>query len=114
MQPRRAWRSVVRAWTARTRPTACSVGSEMSKGVSSPEPSDTTAETRSGRRRARALAKGPPRRGAAMAGPGAVPADGDPVAARLRHALDARLEPIERAVGAVDVPADARRVRAVV
>ena len=54
-------RSSVSACTDRTAAIAALVGTLMSNGVSSPAPSDTTFETRSGRRWASALAKCAPR-----------------------------------------------------
>ncbi len=60
-QPLRAARSLPARRAMRTPATAALVGTEMSNGASSPDPSEMAVDTRSGRRRASALTKCPPR-----------------------------------------------------
>ena len=76
----------------------------MSNAVSSPEPIEITRETRSGRRWPSALAKWPPRQWP-------ISASGRPGA--RRRSARARLERVERAVGAADVAGDPGAVRPV-
>src|SRR5674536_238267 len=54
-QPLRAARSRPARRAMRTPATAALVGTEMSNGASSPDPSEMAVDTRSGRRRASAL-----------------------------------------------------------